>query len=322
MNGIDAVCSEPHCNDRRQGNPRTATSTHVEWIKKLRKSPRSKAIFALEDTFETVNGRRPEARPLPNAIAKRWPLPAFAVLGGGDLFDGTGASSAPTAGENQRDLNRYLRSHIDIAAEAPTASRLTAILGKQLGDNASLVGRLREGKPIDLVVASGGQGWQELGLPGWMAPHAAGVFWDAPDWPRAKIALRGDALDRRGDVLVAHEMAHAIHYIAFSEQERRIIYRFLQPVFASRAAMDEVFAIYSEREFASGFTDSEKAAPGVYGLTRSQWSEDHVFTRFVRKLYFPTRALAGPKMAPLPHARPSRSNKSGGLVLPAPKKVC
>lgn len=63
--------------------------------------------------------------------------------------------------------------------------------------------------------------------------------------------------------------------------------------------MDEVFAIYSEREFLETFSPDGKRAPGVYGFTRRQWHEDHLFTRFVRKLYWPHKSLAGPSMAPV-----------------------
>jgi hypothetical protein len=124
---------------------------------------------------------------------------------------------------------------------------------------------------------------------------AAGVFWDHPTWSAARIAYRADEL--QGDTaLVVHEMAHAIHYLAFTREERDAIYAVLRPTFGSRAAMDEVFAIYSEREFLSEFDAGARRAPGVYGAIRRQWSEDHVFTRFVRKLYFPYKPLAGPRV--------------------------
>ena len=65
-----------------------------------------------------------------------------------------------------------------------------------------------------------------------------------------------------------------------------------------RAAIDEAFAIYTEREFVSEFSDIEKKVPGVYGFARRQWDEGQIFTRFVRKLYFPHKPLAGPGMRP------------------------
>jgi hypothetical protein len=64
------------------------------------------------------------------------------------------------------------------------------------------------------------------------------------------------------------------------------------PTYRSKAWVDEVFAIYSEREFLPSFTEREGHAPGVYGLARQRWDERHVFTRFVRNLYHPHKPLA------------------------------
>ena len=41
--------------------------------------------------------------------------------------------------------------------------------------------------------------------------------------------------------------------------------------------------------------DKELRAPGVYGLARRRWDENHLLTRFVRNLYFPYKPLAGPR---------------------------
>jgi len=48
-------------------------------------------------------------------------------------------------------------------------------------------------------------------------------------------------------------MAHAIHYLAFTAAERQLIDNLLRPVFGARAAVDEAFAVYSEREFIDDF---------------------------------------------------------------------
>ena len=111
------------------------------------------------------------------------------------------------------------------------------------------------------------------------------------------MALRQDRLDDLAH-LVFHEMAHAVHYLAFTADERDRIYRVLLPTYRSRAAADEVFAIYSEREFLPEFEERERHAPGVYGMARQRWDERHVFTRFVRKLYHPHKPLAGTTRAP------------------------
>jgi len=127
---------------------------------------------------------------------------------------------------------------------------------------------------------------------------AAGVFWNHPKWQRARIALRSEHL-HEDPALVFHEMGHAVHYLGFSAAERDDIYAVLRPTFGSRAAMDEVFAIYGERELAGAYRPSDRRAPGVYGFARRQWSEDHLFTRFVRKLYFPRKPSAGPQIKPI-----------------------
>lgn len=92
-----------------------------------------------------------------------------------------------------------------------------------------------------------------------------------------------------------HELAHAVFSLAFTKKEQDLVHAALRPVFGDRATMDEAFAIYSEHELAGGWGDLEKRAPGVYGFARRQWSEDHAFTRFVRKLWFPAKPLAGPR---------------------------
>jgi hypothetical protein len=158
-----------------------------------------------------------------------------------------------------------------------------------------LVERLMAAKPIRVDLIPPGLPMWKMGYPKSVGPQVSGLYWDQAQWPEARIALKAERLDGE-PALVVHEFAHAIHYLAFTQHERESIYRLLRPSFGSRSAMDEVFAIYSEREFLDGFADSEKRAPGVYGFTRRQWDENHVFTRFVRKLYAPHKALAGPQM--------------------------
>lgn len=48
-----------------------------------------------------------------------------------------------------------------------------------------------------------------------------------------------------------------------------------------------------EREFVTGVSAHDLRAPGVYGMARQRWNEEHLFTRFVRNLYFPYKPLAG-----------------------------
>jgi hypothetical protein len=247
--------------------------------------------FELEDRFETRDGSRPEATPLLAEIGRDLPLTAFAVLTSGDAFDGGGA---PTGGESA--ARQYVGACVTLAEhQVGSAERITGDIVRQLSGNAQLSARMQRAKPVQIDVVPAGVAIASLGYPKAIARNASGIFWDCPSWERARLAVRADRLEAE-PALVVHEMAHAIHYLGFTKKERQLIYGLLQPSFGSRAAMDEVFAIYSEREFLDSFSSDEKRAPGVYGFTRRQWNENHVFTRFVRKLYWPGKPLAGPKM--------------------------
>jgi len=248
----------------------------------------------LKDRFETHDGSRPEATPLLAEIGRDLPLTAFAVLTAGDAFDSGG--SAPTGGE--RAAREYVDAGITVIEHAAGfRERVTGDIARQLSGNAQLAARMRRAKPIVVDVVPAGVGIASLGYPKTVARNASGIFWDHPTWEHARLAVRADRLESE-PALVVHEMAHAIHYLGFTKKERHLIYGLLRPTFGSRAAMDEVFAIYSEREFLDAFSKDEKRAPGVYGFTRRQWNENHVLTRFARKLYWPGKPLAGPGMAP------------------------
>lgn len=253
-------------------------------------------MLDLTDRFETTDGSRPESVPLAVKQAAALPLSAFAILAGGDVFE---ARAAAASGEAQ--ARQYVQERVTLAdhgASRQQRNRVIADIVRQLSGNPNIALRmlLAHGIVIDLVRP--GQSLAALGFPRAVTENVAGFFWDHPHWEHARIALRQERLDEDAS-LVFHEIAHAVHYLAFSEPERKQIYGLLRPTFGSRAAMDEVFAIYSERELSGDFSEAEKKAPDVYGFARAQWSQDHVFTRFVRKLYFPRAPLAGPGMPPL-----------------------
>lgn len=252
-------------------------------------------MFELRDYIETRDGSRPETTGLDDGIAKRHPLNAFALLRGGDVFERTGSAVVRDAPEAR---TYAMAVTIDArGAEAPAVDQVRREMVELLRGNARLASRMLESKPLRIDIAPVGSAFTDLGLPRAMSNHVAGVFWDDKAWPAARIVLRRERLPDT-PALVAHELAHAIFYLAFTKAERELIYAALVRTFGSRAAMDEAFAIYSEREVQSAFTDADKKAGGVYGAIRRQWSDDHVFTRFVRKLYFPSKPLAGPGMAP------------------------
>jgi len=246
----------------------------------------------VEDGFETSDGSRPEAVPLSEEAVRLLPLGAFALLATGDIFE-AGVARPPSDGPGR--ARTYVASHLKIEPHgAPPAlvERVRGDVVRQLSGNLQLTGRLGASRPIHVDLIPPGQGIARYGYPKAVAKTAVGLFWDDPSWPNARMALKQEALEGTPQ-LVFHEMAHAIHYLAFTAQERELIYKLLLRRFGSHAAVDEVFAIYSEREFLPDFSERDHRAPGVYGFTRQQWNEDHVFTRFVRNLYFPYRKLAG-----------------------------
>jgi hypothetical protein len=246
----------------------------------------------LKDRFETIDGSRPDASPLTGAVGREIPLAAFAVLTGGDAFEDA-SERAPSDGEER--AHAFVARRVKVKRHFVSRRLVELVTGaivEQLAGNPSLTARLERQRPLVIDLVPEGKALGRYGFPDNVVPNAAGLFWDHPSWERARIALREEHLEKES-ALVVHEMAHAIHYLAFTAKERELIYKVLRPTFGSRAAMDEVFAIYSEREFLPTFDEEQQRAPGVYGVTRRQWDENHLFTRFVRKLYFPYKKLAG-----------------------------
>lgn len=261
--------------------------------------------FELRDYFETVDGSRPDAQFFSEAKAQALPLAAMQVLAGGDVFESNraGVNGLPEA-------QAYIQSKITIRENGcASALKMRCIrdVARLLGQNPVLVQRLTACIPIELDLIPEGNTLPEFGFPKQTTPAVSGIFWFQHGWEAARIGLRADRLST-SKALVAHVFAHAIHYLAFTKRERELIYSVLRPTFGSASAMDEVFAIYSEQEFLTGgkkinrdsssgaqsaFQERGKSAPGVYGFTRKQWNENHVFTRFVRKLYYPHEKPAG-----------------------------
>lgn len=246
------------------------------------------------DRYETVDGSRPEPLHLTEAQARAHPIAAFALLDGGDVFEDLQGRPPPDGPTRAR---AYLDSHLRWVLHGASAAQQAYVTGemvRMLSGNRALVGRMRLGVRLRVELLPPGARWGRYGYPPQVSPNALGLFWRQPDWPEARLALRQDALDEE-PVLVVHELAHALHALAFTREERAHIDRALQRTWRSRADRDEVFAIYSEREFLPGFTEQHREAPGVYGVARQRWHEEHVFTRFVRHLYFPYKPLAGPR---------------------------
>jgi hypothetical protein len=250
----------------------------------------------LRDRFETVDGSTPNAVPLDAAIGRALPLSAFAILETGDAFEDL--SGEPPSEGNVR-ARAYAEHMITIerhGALRQVADDVVFRIVNQISGNVQLVARLEQARPIIVELIPPRERLTRYGFPASASAGISGMFWDDPSWEYARIALRTEFLDR-DPVLVVHEMAHAIHYLAFTAEERALLYRLWLPSFGSKSAVDEVFAIYSEREFTPGFSEKELRAPGVYGFTRRRWDERHLMTHFVRSLYVPYKPLAGPGLA-------------------------
>ena len=251
-------------------------------------------MSGFETRREMTDGSRPEVTPLSAAAADTHRLPAFTLLEGGDLFDAGGSRPDPHGLDEALmsiEEKVVIRDH---AGQKGQVERVRADMVRQLAGNPSLARRMRQAKPVVVDVVSNVAEMVKRGYPARVSQHASGLFWDKPDWESARIALRADRLDLDIEkTLVFHEYGHAIHYLAFTKQERDLIYRILRPVFGHPSDMDEVFAIYTEREFLgpAGYAELEKKAPGIYGYARRQWQEDHAFAAFIKKLYFPHKAV-------------------------------
>jgi hypothetical protein len=246
------------------------------------------------DGFE---GDRPEVVPLDPASGKKLPLHAFALLEGGDAFDVSGG--APPK-DGKAKAAAYFAAKVTVRPNGAAPEHVQAVKDEvvaQLHANLQLIARLSASRPIEIDLVPEGKSMASYGFPRRASASASGLFWDHPDWPRARIGLMLKAL-KTERALVTHEMAHAIQRLAFTQLEQDHIYRLMLPTYRHRSWVDEVFAIYSEREFLPGFTEREGHAPGVYGLARQRWDERHVFTRFVRHLYHPHKPLAGTARSP------------------------
>ena len=253
-------------------------------------------IEDLRDRHETTDGSSPEAAPLDAALARKHLLSAFAILEGGDVFELRGGK--PPADGPARAAE-YVRARLELLVHGAGPALLERVrkdVARQLAGNVALCARMALAKPIAVELIPPGVSMAKYGYPRAVSANASGLFWNHPDWPRARIALRQDRLELEPH-LVFHELAHAIAALAFTEAERTAMHRSMLRTYRSINAVEEVFAIYSEREFTGGASSDALRAPGVYGVARQRWSEEHLFTRFVRNLYFPYKPLAGPPSA-------------------------
>jgi hypothetical protein len=247
-------------------------------------------MSGIRDRWETRDGSRPDAKALDEAVAKKIPLVAFRILENADAFEGGAApQDGPSRAKAWLEANVTIEAH---GAPKEVVANVRDRIVRQLAGNVGIVARLTNAPRILLDIVPPNGSFAKLGFPAQVYETAAGLFWGDRSWKEARVALRREHIESE-TALVEHELAHAVFSLALAKSEQDAVYRVLRPVFGDRASMDEVFAIYSEMELSSGWNERDARAPGVYGYTRRQWSEDHLFTRFVRKLWFPFKLLAG-----------------------------
>jgi hypothetical protein len=250
------------------------------------------------DAFETSDGSTPHFFGLAEEVQRQAPIAAFALLEGGDAFEASPGSSPPKTAKTWAEQAVARCTFVASPSATSSVARVKTDMTAQLSGNAALSRRLLQGRPLSVELLPPNPNWLRHGFPASVTANTSGLFWDDPRWPSARLALREDRLQAEAH-LVFHELAHALAYLAFTAAERELLFRRFLPTYRTRQRVDEAFAVYSEREFVTGFSEEDERAPGIYGHTRRRWSEDHLFTRFVRQLYFPDKPLAGPKPASL-----------------------
>lgn len=245
----------------------------------------------MSSDYAAMGALRLEPQSISSQSARSHPLAAFTLLEGGDVFERRGTPPS----EGRLHAVRWMERFVELAphgADEAVVQRVRADMVRQLSGNPALVARMELARPLHVDLVPPKQPLSRYGFPRGLPASVSGLFWDRPDWQAARMALRQEHLAEDGH-LVFHELAHAIYFLAFSAEERALIHRLQLPVYRSRRAVDEVFAIYSEREFIPAFREPDLRAPGIYGLARARWDVRHVFTRFVRHLYHPDRPLPG-----------------------------
>jgi hypothetical protein len=227
-----------------------------------------------------------DALPEANELA----LPAFTLVRGGDLFE------RPTTKQTKSDpklLSLYAGERLKLvsnkAAEPERDSALSGVLSV-LSGNPALLKRMLLAKPVHVVIIPEGRDYREYEFPRHTNPHAAGIFWNNKNEERALLGLREELIVDKPHLMV-HEMTHAVHFLAFTSKEREAIDQMLMPVYRSRRWVEEAVAIYAERAFGAQYAPEELAQPDLYGKTRREWNERHVFARFIDELMRPPKRV-------------------------------
>jgi hypothetical protein len=218
-------------------------------------------------------------------IPKELALPAFSLLRGGDLFLSNKKPPATESALVDRYAGEKLKLHAKRIAKPEQDGAFEGVLRVVRG-NPALCRRMLQAKPIDVVIVPKGRDFRELGFPANTNPDAAGIFWTSTKEVRARLGLREEEILARPHLMI-HEMTHAVHFLAFSQKEREDIDRALLPVYLNRRWVEEAVAIYAEKTFGAIYNEGELRAPGLYGKTRRDWNDKHVFALFMKELMRP-----------------------------------
>jgi hypothetical protein len=171
-------------------------------------------------------------------------------------------------------------------AATPECSAAERGVLRVLEGNPAVCRRMLLAKSIDVVIIPKGDDFRRFGFPPNTNPWAAGIFWNAPKEDIALLGLREELILEKPWLMI-HEMAHAVHFLGFTQAEREAIDKMLMPTYRSRRWVEEVLAIYAERAFGAQYTDEELASPDLYGKTRREWTDRAVFSLFIAELFRP-----------------------------------
>ena len=184
----------------------------------------------MSSDYAALGAERLETTSVSTQAARRHPIAAFTLLEGGDVFERAQGRPNPEA---RRRAEAWVRQSVHVephgAADA-LVQQVRSDLVRQLAGNLQLVARMEEARPLALdLVPPGAPLWRH-GYPKSVSPNASGLFWDLPArWTTARIALRQERLAEDGH-LVFHEFAHALWFLAFTAEERELVYRLQLPV--------------------------------------------------------------------------------------------
>lgn len=244
-------------------------------------------MFSLDEFVGPGEERSPSL--FEASIPPELALSAFSLLRGGDLFEQKQKPKPTDPSLVSEYVDQKLCLHAKKIAKPEKEAALEGVL-RVLRGNPAICRRMLKSKPIDLVIVPNDRDFREFGFPAHTNPHAAGIFWTSTKEERSRLALREEEILARPHLMV-HEMTHAVHFLAFTQKEREDIDRALLPVYLNRRWVEEAVAIYAEKAFGAKYDEHELHAPGLYGKTRREWHNRHVFALFIDELLRPPKTI-------------------------------